>query len=153
MRIKNFASIACAGSDRSYCVFVDDFNFKLSPQETNDKNELLLGKIRMPDSPNQKEGTYNELEIKVRYIKDGMGSAGGRGFYLTIHGYTMDPPFRSFGLMRDPSVYILARSCGRFSAKVLKEVAAEVCQSEAFKAKISEIVNTSKAHYLYMQRL
>ena len=128
-------------------------DFKLSPQETNDKEEMLLGTVRMPDSPNQKEGTHNELEIKVRYIKDGMGRAGGRGLFLTIHGYTMNPPFRTYGLMRDPSVYILAKSCGRFSAKVLREVAAQVCQCEIFKKQISEAVESAKKHYSTKDRL
>lgn len=113
---------------------------------------MLLGTIRMPDSPNQKEGTHNELEIKVRYIKDGMGRSGGRGLFLTIHGYTMDPPFRTFGLNRDPSEYILAKSCGRFSAKVLKEVSAQICQSETFKKQISEAVESAKTHYSTMNR-
>lgn len=94
---------------------------ELSP-ELRKKGEYRLGEVRMPDGTRQKEGTHNELEISVRYMKDGMHRQG-RGIYLVVTGCTVDGPFKSHLLMQDPSVYLLLEPAKRFSAKKLAEVA------------------------------
>jgi len=124
--------------------------FELEPEPTHEKDKILLAKIPMPDSPNQKEDTHNELEICVRYIKNGMGSAGGRGIFLTLHGYTVDGPFKSFMLYQDPSSYIQVESAKRFSRKKLETVAREVC--ETHRDKIEEIARVAQVYYATKNR-
>jgi len=119
----------------------------LKPEPTNSKEELLLAKIPMPDSANQKEGTRNELEIKVRYIKDGMGRLGGRGFFLTIHGYAVEGLFKTFMLCQDPSEYIFVEPCQRFGAKAMNQAASRAC-GEEFRAKIEKEVVKAQKYYL-----
>lgn len=120
--------------------------FELEPTPTRKKDQILLAKIRMPDSPNQKEGTHNELEVCVRYIKDGMGRAGGRGIFLTLNGQTIDGPFKSFLLYQDPSHYLQIEPAKRFSRKTLEKVARQVC--ETHRGKIEEIARQAQSYYL-----
>lgn len=119
--------------------------FDLTPEPTRKKDELLLATIPMPDSPNQKEGTRNELEVKVRYLKDGMGRVGGRGVFLTIHGHTVDGPFKSFLLHQDPSIYIQVEPCARFSKKALEKAASHVCEN--LRDKIEEAARKAQTYY------
>ncbi len=119
--------------------------FELEPTPTHKKDQILLAKIPMPDSPNQKEGTRNELEVCVRYIKDGMGRAGGRGVFLTLNGQTIDGPFKSFLLYQDPSHYIQIEPAKRFSRKTLEKVARQAC--ETHRDKIEEIAEQARAYY------
>lgn len=120
--------------------------FELRPEPTHKADEIRLGTIPMPDSLSQKPGSRNELEVKVRYLKDGMGRAGGRGIFLTIHGHTVDGLFKSHLLLQDPSVYVLVEPCQRFSAKTLAKVAALTC--ETHRAQIEDAVRQARAYYL-----
>lgn len=120
--------------------------FELEPTPTHEKDKILLAKIPMPDSPNQKEGTHNELEVCVRYIKNGMGRAGGRGIFLTLKGQTIDGPFKSFLLYQDPSHYIQVEPAKRFSRKKLETAAREVCKTH--REKIEEIARQAQLYYL-----
>lgn len=120
--------------------------FTLKPEPTHKSDEFRLGTIPMPDSPNQKPGTRNELEVKVRYIKDGMGRAGGRGIFLTVHGHTVDGVFKTFLLCQDPSAYFLVEPCKRFSAKALAKAAAQAC--ETHRDQIEAVARQAIAYYL-----
>lgn len=119
---------------------------ELEPTPTRKKDTILLAKIPMPDSPNQKEGTRNELEVCVRYIKDGMGRAGGRGIFLTLNGQTIDGPFKSILLYQDPSHYIQIEPCARFSKKTLEKAARHACEN--LREKIEEIACQAQIYYL-----
>lgn len=118
---------------------------ELEPTPTRKKDTILLARISMPDSPNQKEGTRNELEVCVRYIKDGMGRAGGRGIFLTLSGQTIDGPFKTFLLYQDPSHYIQLEPASRFSRKKLETAAHQVCKTH--REKIEEIAEQARAYY------
>jgi len=115
----------------------------LSP-EPSGKGEYRLGEVRMPDGPGQREGAHNQLEIAVRYMKDGMHRQG-RGIYLVVTGCTVEGYMKSHMLMQDPSVYLLLEPAKRLSAKRLAEVAEAAPTS--CRAVIDEQVARARAYY------
>ena len=121
--------------------------YSLKSEKTHKPDQVLLTKIRMPDSKGQKPDTHNELEVMVRYIKDGMGRAGGRGYFLTIHGSTIDGPFRSCMLMQDPSEYVQIEPAGRFSKSGLDKAAKRVVDSKELCHQIDEIAKKAQVYY------
>lgn len=121
-------------------------SFDLVPTPTRKKDEIILATVPMPDSLNQKANTRNELEIAVKYIKDGMRRAGGRGIFLVMSGYTQDGPFRSCLLFQDPSIYIQVEPCARFSKAALEKAARRVC--EDFREGIEDAVKNAHAYYV-----
>lgn len=120
-----------------------DVKIDLSPRQTR-KQEYRLGEIRMPDGPGQREGTHNQLEVSVRYMKDGMHRQG-RGIYLVVTGCTVDGPMKSHLLMQDPSVYLLLEPAKRFSAKRLGAVAEAA--PESCRDIVREQVERARAYY------
>ncbi len=109
------------------------------------EGEILLATVPMPDAMKQKAGTKNELEVKVRYLKDGMGRTG-RGFYLTLHGNTIDGIFKSCMLLQDPSIYILVEPCKRFGQKALEKAANLACEN--FHEQVEQEVQKARDYYL-----
>lgn len=120
-----------------------DVNFDLSPRQTKPQ-EYKLGEIRMPDGPGQREGTHNQLDVSVCYMKNGMHRQG-RGFYLVVTGCTVDGHVRSHILMQDPTLYLLLEPAARFSAKRLAAVAEAA--PESCLDTIREQVERARAYY------